>query len=302
MNKPGVTVLGAGTMGFNIARCIATHGFSVTVYDSNPAAMERSEKRLNELKKATGDNVCFSHERDLSVAISDADFVIESISEDLLLKRDLYFRISPLLKDENVIVSSNTSTFRLDDLSVGLSFKTRMVITHFFNPAHLIPLVEIVRPRHISSLLVKKVVDLLTGSGKVPIILNSDIEGFIANRLQAALVREACYLVQAGIADPLQIDTVVKESIGIRWALSGPFEIMDRGGLDIWEKVLKNLLPRLDAGTQVPAIMQEKVSANNLGRKSGLGFYKHNFETSNRADERYEGMLVHLLAAKKGNG
>ena len=286
-------------MGFNIARYFANHRMGVTIYDLNPAMMDLSEKKMNKINKASGRDTYISHPRNLEAAIANADFVIESVSEDLEIKRNLYFRISPLLKNENVIVSSNTSTFALAELAAGLPFKTRMIITHFFNPAHLIPLVEIVKSEHTLITSVKRVIDLLTDSGKVPVILKADIKGFIANRLQVALLREACYLIDRGIADPYMIDTVVKESIGIRWALNGPFEILDHGGLDIWEKVLGNLLPVLDNTPRVSNIIEEKARLKNLGVKTGSGFYKYDLDTFNEQEEKREVALAYLLSAKK---
>ena len=219
-------------MGFNIARYFANHRMGVTIYDLNPAMMDLSEKKMNKINKASGRDTYISHPRNLEAAIANADFVIESVSEDLEIKR-------------------------------------------------------------------KRVIDLLTDSGKVPVILKADIMGFIANRLQVALLREACYLIDRGIADPYMIDTVVKESIGIRWALNGPFEILDHGGLDIWEKVLGNLLPVLDNTPRVSNIIEEKARLKNLGVKTGSGFYKYDLDTFNEQEEKREVALAYLLSAKK---
>ena len=269
-----VAILGAGTMGCGIAAFFAEKGISTILYDPYQDALhvcrEKQGKALNLI-----------YTSDLRTAVKDADLVIESAPEDLMIKKQLYSDISKVLK-QNAIVASNTSTFPLADLSDGQPFAGRMVIAHFFNPGHIIPLVEIVQLEHTEPGIAETIAAFLRSHGKAPVILKKDIAGFIANRLQAAVLREACYLVEQQIAEPADIDTIMKESIGIRWALNGPFEIADFGGLDIWEKVLKNLMPVLNNSTEVPALISQKVSQQNLGLKSGKGFYTH--RVSNGAD------------------
>jgi 3-hydroxybutyryl-CoA dehydrogenase len=283
-----ITVLGAGTMGRGIARLFALHQYKVTIYDPNSEALGSFEKE----NKAGGEYLKYTGS--LSEAIPGADLVIESVTENFEIKRALYHDLEIYIKDA-AIVASNTSSYSLAILSEGLKFEDRMVITHFFNPADLIPLVEIVSLPHTQKKATEQVVALMSTCGKTPVLLNKDIKGFIANRLQAAVLREACFLLESGIADAEQIDKAMTAGIGPRWAIAGPFEISDRGGLDIWEKVLKNLLPELSNETSVPAIISEKVNEHQLGLKTGKGFFDH----LNADNAAYDVSLNRLLSLKK---
>lgn len=297
-----IAILGAGTMGQGIARIFGTYGLRTTVYDPNRNALAAAQKNLLnaeaekvETHTANASGVkCLKYSIVLEEAISEAEFIIESAPEDFEVKRQLYNGMGPLLK-KGAIVASNTSSYPLARLSHGLPFADRLIIAHFFNPAHIIPLVEIVKGENTEEGVAETIAAFLTNCGKVPVILKKDISGFIANRLQAALLREACFLIENGIADAGQIDTVMKESIGMRWAASGPFQVADYGGLDIWEKVLDNLLPVLDNKAQVPAIIREKVKLNELGVKTGKGFFNYDLKDRKEQPDDWNLKLMKLL-------
>ncbi|MEX2231789.1 MAG: 3-hydroxyacyl-CoA dehydrogenase NAD-binding domain-containing protein [Cyclobacteriaceae bacterium] len=299
-----IGVLGAGTMGRGLARLFATNGLHTVVYDPDQNALAAAQK-LRIPKEAHQDHAGAADPGDkflkyttvLKEAVSEADFIIESAPEDLEIKRKLFSEIASIMKP-GAIVASNTSTFPLAKLSDQQPFADRLIITHFFNPAHIIPLVEIVQTESTSSGVAVEIENLLRRCGKVPVILKKDIQGFIANRLQAAVLREACFLLEKGIADARQIDTVMKESIGMRWALSGPFQVADYGGLDIWEKVLRNLLPVLDNKTEVPLIISEKVKRNELGLKTGKGFFNYDVSSSQEHASDWTTKLMRLLKAR----
>jgi 3-hydroxybutyryl-CoA dehydrogenase len=304
-----IALLGAGTMGSRIAQFFAHYGFPTFVYDPDLNALAAAQEKLRNEKGSmsrvnsggSGRNQSIEkylkYTINLEEAISEADFIIESAPEDLEIKRELYNNIAPLLKKE-AVVASNTSTYPLAKLSYQQSFADRLIITHFFNPAHIIPLVEIVQTPQTRPGLAKDIAAFLSNCGKVPIILKRDINGFIANRLQAAVLREACFLLENDIADARQIDTVMKESIGLRWALSGPFEIVDYGGLDIWVKVLSNLLADLNNQAEVPAILIEKVKQNDLGLKAGKGFFTYDSKDANEHSDERNLKFIKLLKIK----
>jgi 3-hydroxybutyryl-CoA dehydrogenase len=303
-----IAVLGCGTMGRGIAWLFARCGFSTIVFDPDEKALaiaQREMQRVNEIPHVPAEDSertnqarkFLKYTAVLKEAVGQADFIIESAPEDLEIKWRLFNDISPIIK-ASAIVASNTSTFSLAKLSREQSFANRFIITHFFNPAGIIPLVEIVQCESTASGIAAEVAELLSRCGKVPVMLKKDIHGFIANRLQAALLREACFLLEEGIADAAQIDTVVKESIGLRWALSGPFQVADYGGLDIWEKVLTNLLPLLDNKTDVPESIREKVKCNELGLKSGKGFFNYDQSPSQEQAREWTARLVSLLKAR----
>ena len=230
-----ITVLGTGTMGDGIAWFFARQKLAVTAYDIDRDKIIASGNRLKSQEQIAK---YLTYTSDLGAAMSEADLIIESASEDLAIKRQLYSDIAPLLR-KGAIVSSNTSTYPLALLMSGQPFGSRMIITHFFNPADLIPLVEIVQHENTMPGLVEDVAAFLRQFGEVPVVLKKDINGFVANRLQAAVLREACFLVESGIACVADIDTVMTESLGIRWALNGPFCIADLGGIGCLAKSVR---------------------------------------------------------------
>lgn len=274
-----VTILGAGTMGQGLVRLFVRQGLQTILYEPVQSAMEAAKSKLqvlqSEILQSQPSPLGALHfASQLMEGAYDADLIIECAPEDLAVKEKLYSELGPLLKPD-AIVASNTSSFSLSTLSGQQVFAERFIITHFFNPPDVIPLVEIVKAEHTSPGIAERTAEFLTRCGKVPVILKKDIPGFVANRLQAAVLREACFLVQNKVVDAGQLDTVVKESIGMRWAFSGPFQVADYGGLDIWEKVLQNLLPHLTNDQEVPLIVRDKVRQKLLGLKSGKGFYSY---------------------------
>lgn len=282
-----IAILGAGTMGRTIASFFSQNGIKTRLYDPFEKALVLAHKKLENC-------LDLEYTLDLQQAVSDADFVIESAPEEISVKKQLYSAIAPFL-DDQAIVGSNTSTYSLKTLSEDQPFASRMLITHFFNPADIIPLVEIVQHPDTLPDTAETIAAFLRELGKVPVILKKDMKGFIANRLQAAVLREACYLLEEGVADARDIDTVMKESIGARWALSGPFEIADYGGLDIWEKVLTNLLPGLNDSIEVPSVISQKVTMHNLGLKSGKGFFNHDMQSGKEKTEDWNKKLIEIL-------
>lgn len=300
-----IAILGAGTMGQGLARLFVKHGLQTIVYDPVQSALSAAESKLqvfhNEVRQSQSGNASqgnLSFTSRLKTGVGDADFIIESAPEDLTVKRQLYSELGPLLRPE-AIVASNTSTFPLSTLSSQQPFAGRFIIAHFFNPADVLPLVEIVKSDFTFPGVAEGIADFLSNCEKVPVILKKDLPGFVANRLQAALLREACFLVENNIVDAAQVDTVVKESIGMRWAFTGPFQVADYGGLDIWEKVLANLLPHLSNNSEVPLIVRDKVRQQLLGSKSGEGFYLHDAADAGEQLKVRERQLQRLLQIKR---
>lgn len=288
-----LAVLGTGTMGLGIAQFFARNQLVVLAYDINREMISKAQNRLKDQK---GIYKYLSFTTDLKEAVSDADLIIESVIEELEIKRRLYSDIASFIK-KDAIISSNTSTYPLALLVYDQPFFDRMIITHFFNPAQLVPLVELVQSEYTLPGLIEKIAEFLRHLGKVPIVLKKDSKGFIANRLQAAVLREACFLVDSGVADVRDIDRVMTEGIGLRWAFNGPFKIADMGGLDVWGKVCMNLLPDLSNKKQIPELIKEKVTKGDIGLKTGHGFYKYNFKNNDTDNTLLE--LVELLKLKE---
>ncbi|MET1180500.1 3-hydroxyacyl-CoA dehydrogenase family protein [Peribacillus simplex] len=281
-----ITIIGSGVMGSGIAQSFAVSGYSVTINDIKEELLHHAQNRISENlsllieegaltdqeKQDALANITYSV--DLEGAVRDADFIIEAIPEVIELKLNLYQQMEGIIKPD-AIVASNTSTFPISQLMEKASFADRMVITHFFNPGHLVPLVEVVQHDETKPEIVKTTMDLMRKIGKSPILLKKEIAGFIANRLQTALMREAFYLLKEGVADAEDIDTAITAGPGFRWAFTGPIEIADFGGLDTWQRVFDNVSPVLDQSKEAPDLIRDLVAKGKLGTKSGEGIFTY---------------------------
>ncbi|WP_414053010.1 3-hydroxyacyl-CoA dehydrogenase family protein [Macrococcus animalis] len=301
-----VTILGAGIMGRTIALSFALANIKVKLFDVKRESLElahnkihehlqiQKEYKLIEDSTVVMNNITFIE--NLEEAVSESDIIIEAVPEVLSIKEQLYHALSELLS-EDVIVASNTSTFSLEKLQKLYQHQNKICITHYFNPGHLVPLVEVVT-NSMSEEDINYVKSLLEQCGKEVIVLRQDIDGFVANRLQAALLREAFNLVENNIATIEDIDKAVKYGPGLRWALNGPFEIADFGGLDTWDKVVSNLFPDLSNRQDTPEILTEKNEINELGTKTGKGFYDYSNVDLVNAEKNREKQLIEILITK----
>lgn len=293
-----IAIIGSGVMGSGIAQSFAVSGYFVTINDIKEELLYHAQNRISENlsllmeegaltdREKQGALANITYSVDLEGAVRDADFIIEAIPEVIELKLNLYQQLEEIIKPD-AIVASNTSTFPISQLMEKASFADRMVITHFFNPGHLVPLVEIVQHDETKPEIVKTTMDLMRKIGKSPILLKKEIAGFIANRLQTALMREAFYLLKEGVADAGDIDTAITAGPGFRWAFTGPIEIADFGGLDTWQRVFDNVSPVLDQSKEAPDLIRDLVAEGKLGTKSGEGIFTYEESTvSQKINER----------------
>ncbi|MCZ0874189.1 MULTISPECIES: 3-hydroxyacyl-CoA dehydrogenase family protein [Peribacillus] len=293
-----IAIIGSGVMGSGIAQSFAVSGYFVTINDIKEELLYHAQNRISENlsllmeegaltdREKQGALANITYSVDLEGAVRDADFIIEAIPEVIELKLNLYQQLEEIIKPD-AIVASNTSTFPISQLMEKASFAERMVITHFFNPGHLVPLVEIVQHDETKPEIVKTTMDLMRKIGKSPILLKKEIAGFIANRLQTALMREAFYLLKEGVADAEDIDTAITAGPGFRWAFTGPIEIADFGGLDTWQRVFDNVSPVLDQSKEAPDLIRDLVAEGKLGTKSGEGIFTYEESTvSQKINER----------------
>lgn len=281
-----ITVIGSGVMGSGIAQSFAMGGFAVVVNDIAEKNLVKAEQLIldnlsllvaegvlsEEKKQDAAANLVYK--RKLSEAVREADVIIEVIPEVIELKWDLYQKLDVLIGPE-AIIASNTSTFPISTLAEKTKFPERMIITHFFNPGHLVPLVEIVKHQKTRQDVVDTTMDLIRNIGKTPVLLKKEIYGFVANRLQTALMREAFYLLEEGVASAEDIDAAVTAGPGFRWAFTGPIEIADFGGLDTWKRVFENVAPALDQSIEAPKMIRQLVEENKLGMKTGEGIFSY---------------------------
>jgi 3-hydroxybutyryl-CoA dehydrogenase len=250
-------VIGGGLMGRGIASVLNTCGWNVSVFDSNPGTFRTAET--------------------IEAAVRNADWVIESITEVLEAKLTVLAEVERHAPADAVI-SSNTSTFMPSVLGTALAKPQRFLNTHFFRPADAVPLVEIIPSSATEHSVASRICDWLTELRKRPVVLSKELPGFVANRLQAAILREAIYLLDSGVASAEDIDAIVESSIGPRWSAAGPFMIADLGGLDVFRAVCANVFPSLSRTTEVPVTLDRMVEGGALGAKSGSGFYRHQAE------------------------
>lgn len=273
-------------MGRGIALSYALNGFKVLLFDCDPKALEGARSRVDsDLSLLVAEGLATENQRrqtlvnieftdSLSTAVHDAHFVTEAVPEHLPLKWQVFAEIEPLVRDDTIL-ASNTSTLPLADLATNLVRPERMIITHFFNPAHLVPLVEVIKADNTPGEVLSITLELMKRLGKTPVVLKKEVPGFIANRLQAALLREALHLVASGVADCEDIDTAVTAGPGFRWSVLGPLETADFGGLDTWQRVMDNLCPELNCVRSAPEIINTMNIEGSLGVKSGAGFYRY---------------------------
>lgn len=286
-----ISVIGAGIMGHGIAQSFLMAGYPVRLYDVQDSVLENAKKRIDQNLKLfqdfdliKNDDIALAHSlltttTDLSSAIGTAEFIVEAAPEDLSLKQDLFKQIESFCL-EKAILASNTSSLTLEDIGKNVKNKERIVTTHWFNPPHIVPTVEIVRCKWTNDHTMDQTYSLLEQIGKVPVRLNKELPGFLVNRIQVAMVREVLDLCEKGVASPEDIDKAVKGSIGFRLASIGPLLTMDLGGLNLWHRVCENLFPEIQNSIQVPEILKRLTEQGNEGLKSGKGFYDYSDDYS----------------------
>ena len=289
-----ISVLGAGIMGHGIAQSFLMGGYSTRLYDVQEAILETARAHIQKnlelfyktglikkpsiqaaLKKLTTTT-------DLKQAVAGSDFVVEAAPENLELKQDLFQKMESLCK-EDAILASNTSSLTLKDMGVRVKNKSRLVVTHWFNPPHIVPTVEVVKGEETSEETLETTYQLMTRLKKMAVVVNKELPGFIVNRIQIAMAREVFDLYEKGVASAADIDRAVKGSFGFRLASIGPLLTADLGGLDVWYKVCQNLLPQVQSSTEPSKALQRLVSQGHLGVKSGQGFYNYAVDFSKGA-------------------
>ena len=287
-----ITVIGAGLMGHGIAQEFALAGHSVRLNDVDDERLQGAIENIHQNLEILGQSSEFEKigrnltpNRDLAGSVADADLVIEAITEDLEAKRRVFAQLDRVCP-KHTILASNTSTFMPSQLAEATHRPERVLVAHYFNPPYLIPLVEIVGGQWTSAQTIETVRDLLIGIGKRPVVLKKEALGFIANRLQAALLRECCALVESGVASPQDVDAVVTGSVGRRLAVAGPFEILDAAGLDVWHEIAAQLMSDIESSQKVPETIARNVDQQRLGLKTGAGVHDWTSESISALRQR----------------
>ena len=277
MAKARIAVVGAGLMGHGIAQVFALAGHDVTIYDSIAASLDTVKTRILTNLKDLGDDQK-AVERvtpvsDLAQAVRDADYVVEAVLEDLPLKQKLFAEIESYVRPDTIL-ASNTSVIPITRIMEGLKQRERALGTHWWNPPYLVPLVEVIETQWTSRPAIDFTMKLHAAAGKKPAHVKKDVPGFIGNRLQHALWREAVALVEHGICDAETVDTVIKSAFGRRLAVLGPLENADMVGTDLTLAIYRTVLPDIDSRPRPSPYLEKLVKDQKLGFKSGEGFRK----------------------------
>ena len=299
--------MGAGIMGADISFGFARAGLTVSMVDQDNNILEKGLERidangrlfrefelLEEEPSVIRSRITSFLSTDLDRAAKDCDFVVEAIPEILDLKRTLFAQLDKL--DPGVILGSNTSSLTISDIALDLDHPERIIGVHYFNPAHIIPAVEIHRGRHTSDAVVDTTMGFMKAIGKKPVLVRKEVPGFIINRLTGAMEREIDYLLEEGIVTPEDLDTAVKASYGFRLACLGPQEAEDLIGLDTAARSSGNIFKVLSNQTEPSPQFLEKVKRGELGVKSGKGWYDYTGKSKEEIGDGINRRLLKQLA------
>ena len=298
-------VIGAGLMGVGIGLAFARAGKAVLLVDTDPqrlaAIPATAAEILDELIQA-GQFAAGARDAALANLTTSTDLrdtgscglVIEAIPERLPLKHALYAELEEILSPA-AIIASNTSGLTPDSLAAGMRHPERLLIAHFWHPPHFIPLVEIVPGSATDPVHPESVQHLLASMGLEAVRLNRAAPGFIGNRLQFAILREALHIVDSGIASPEVVDQVMRASLGRRYGMVGPLEAADMTGLETVADICRHLLPELATGSDMMHLVEEKVAQGRTGQRSGEGFYRWDEARRERIRQRRAWQLRRAL-------
>jgi len=300
-----VGIVGAGLMGHGIAQVFAMKGYRVKLYDKDPGVLKDALGKVRENLRLFLE-VKLIKESDLELCLKNInlchtmpdlckgmDVIIEAVTEKLEVKQMVFAELERQTSSQTLLFT-NTSGIRIARISEGLQHKDRVVGTHFWNPPHTVPCVEVIKSEFTSDEAFQTAMDLIKRVGKEPVRVLKDVPGFLGNRLQLALFREALFLFQQGIADPEDIDRVVKYSFGSRFPFIGAFETMDLAGHDLGHEVQKYLFPELCSDLKPLSVLKGMVEDGLLGVKTGKGFYEWTDEKIREVIHRRDFGLLEL--------
>lgn len=308
-NITKVAVVGTGQMGPGVALATALIGCETTLIGRNVESLKRGranfEAALDFLvtheavteAEAAAARAKLVETTDMGV-VAVADLVVECIVEHLPTKQE-FFRELDRICPPSVILASNTSGLRITDIAALMGHPERAVTTHFWNPGHLIPLVEVIKGERTSEETVQRTYAFLKRLGKQPVIGRKDLPGQICNRMFQAVIREAIYMVQEGIASAEDVETAIKAGMGLRFPVYGPLEHSDAVGLDLSVKVQATVLPSLCNSTEPAPFLKELVAAGNLGARTGQGFYNWHERSVDELRRNRDLFLVERLKATR---
>ena len=302
-----IVIAGAGTMGYSMAQIFVQYGYQTTIYDVKEEALSYAKKQIKQNIQTLVDEQEITIQKAQHMfqsliyttqksCFQDCDLVIESIIENKEIKKDFYFEISKIVK-EDTILATNTSGISINELSSVVKNPERFIGMHWFNPSHLILLIEIIKGNHTSDEVAKSIYQLSLDIHKKPVIVQKDVLGFVANRIQFAVLREALSLVDQGVVSKEGIDDVMKYGLGFRYACIGPLEIADFGGLDTFYHISDYLMADLCDSHEIPQLLKQHYQAGEYGVKSQMGFYDYHNGKDLTAIKQRDDHLLKLFNA-----
>jgi len=303
-------VIGTGMMGPGIAGALALGGLNATILSRSEESAAKGLAAARAQLRILADNALadmievreaferLSASAAFDRTVGNADLVIESVPENMDLKQKLFARMDSLA-GKSAVLASNTSGLSITAIASRCRHPERVLTTHFWNPPHLMPLVEIVQGEKTSPQVAQSVRELLAACGKVPVLVKRDRPGQLGNRLQMALVREAAYIVEEGIADVEDVDFVVKNGFGLRFPAYGIFEHQDAVGLDMGISILDYVAQDLYNLPKAPNFYRAKVAHGDLGAKTGKGFYDWSKKSIEEVKAGRDQFVIDVLRARR---
>lgn len=302
-NIQRIAVIGLGRMGHGIAQAFATGGYEVRGFDTHAGSSNTAKERIHSNLNAFVSNglvdaanvdpimdritVCGSE----TEAAEGAQFVVEAIAEERTAKEEFFNRMEDAVAD-STIIASNSSTFTISEVGTSMRRPERAVVTHWFNPPHIVPTVEVVPGPQTTDAVVEATVALHRKIGKQAVRINAELPGFLVNRVQIAMIREVWDLYEKGVASAEDIDAAIQGSLGFRLAVCGPLSVCDFGGVDIWSSVYRRLAPELRRDTELPNAVQKLLDQQEFGTRTGKGLRDYTSEDMDQiVAGRDEGMI-----------
>ena len=303
-NIRGVSVIGAGLMGHGIAIEFALAGYDVRLHSRSEQSLDRARgmirdslERLRDLGGVSGQQTELAPARirmstDLMETVEDADLVIESIYEDMDAKTEIFRQLDELCPDRTIL-TSNTSSLLPSRLAAATTRPGKVINAHFLNPPLFVPLVEVVPTAQTSEETIGVVMELLTSLGKQPLLVKREAPGYVVNRLQMALLREALWLVENGVASAEDVDKAISAGLGRRWATTGVLQVLEVAGWDLISRVASDVFPHL-SNSDDPSLLHDMVERGYSGVRTGKGFYEWTPEKAEELRRRIAKGLVEI--------
>ncbi|MGP3667644.1 MAG: 3-hydroxyacyl-CoA dehydrogenase family protein [Candidatus Bathyarchaeota archaeon] len=303
-----IAVIGAGIMGHGIAQVCASAGYQTMVTDKQKEVLRTAYARISSnLETFVETGILTSEDvkkilsrivfvENIGDAAKDVDFVIEAVTENMNIKKEVFKELDKVCPS-HTILASNTSSFSITEIASATNRKDKVVGMHWWNPPHLMPLVEIVKGQYTSKETIMTTKELAKKLGKVPVVCK-DTPGFLGVRLQAALIMEAILMLEEGLATAEDIDTAVKMTLGLRLPILGPLEIVDLGGMDTFLYAYTYLYKTLGEKFKPPSLLKSKVESGELGIKTGKGFYNYPGKSIEEVVKRRDRWLIEQMKSR----